>query len=113
MQKLHEELLREIDVELQGPDDIWQGGRLDTIKWLVQRYRELMCFRGDVMAGCDITRGEKLYRQVQVPKEGIVAEAVNHPAHYGSAENPYAALFSSLVNVLKVRLYGNKCKDSR
>lgn len=30
------------------------------------RVRDLESFRGDVMAGCDIQRGDRLYRQVEV-----------------------------------------------
>lgn len=31
-----------------------------------QHIRDLESFRGDVLAGCDISRGDRLYRQVEV-----------------------------------------------
>lgn len=67
--KAREEMLAEIDSVLRG-SSCWMGGRLDTIKRLVQLVQELESQRGDVMAGCDIERNGRLYRQVLVSQDG-------------------------------------------
>ena len=50
----------------RSQQDAREPGALGAVKALVDAFAERQSFRSDVLAGCDIQRGEVLYRQVRV-----------------------------------------------